>query len=260
MKSEVTKNPQTTDHWTKQYFSEEYYRSLPLAFKSLAAAGQAKLIEVKLNLPPNAHILDVPCGFGRLLVPLAKKGYEITGVDSNASYLQYADEALTRSGVQAALHCQDMHNLSLPTQFDGAICIGSSIGYFSEAEDRRFFEQVYQHLKPSARFLIEIDGYEWLMASAPQRNWFAGENGWVCLTEFVKRDLVAGRVYIEHRFLNLADHTEQHAYVDCRVYTPRELIKLLIQVGFHVIEVTTAEGEAYTTSIPKAIITVEKSA
>src|SRR5215471_14705935 len=46
-------------------------------------------------------LLELACGSGRLLVPLAREGYELTGVDSSASMLKLAQAALEKVGVAA---------------------------------------------------------------------------------------------------------------------------------------------------------------
>ena len=39
---------------------------------------------------PSAEILDVPCGAGRLALPLAERGYRLTGVDQSWEFLGHA--------------------------------------------------------------------------------------------------------------------------------------------------------------------------
>src|SRR5713226_7015309 len=67
----------------------------------------------------NGPVLELACGSGRLLLPLAKDGYEVTGVDTSANMLKLARQRLDHAGV--ASHCalvqQDMCSLSLQ-QFD----------------------------------------------------------------------------------------------------------------------------------------------
>ena len=46
-----------------------------------------------LNLKPGCRILDVPCGNGRLAIPLAERGYKVTGVDITTVLLQEAQSA-----------------------------------------------------------------------------------------------------------------------------------------------------------------------
>src|SRR5207237_5532886 len=44
-------------------------------------------------------LLELACGSGRLLLPLARDGYELTGVDSSATMLKLAQEALEQVGL-----------------------------------------------------------------------------------------------------------------------------------------------------------------
>ncbi len=44
----------------------------------------------------NGPVLELACGSGRLLLPLAEDGYEVTGVDTSASMLSLARQKLQR--------------------------------------------------------------------------------------------------------------------------------------------------------------------
>ncbi|HLG78980.1 MAG TPA: class I SAM-dependent methyltransferase, partial [Ktedonobacteraceae bacterium] len=46
-------------------------------------------------------ILELACGSGRLLLPLAREGYTLTGVDTSAAMLELAQRALEEAGVSA---------------------------------------------------------------------------------------------------------------------------------------------------------------
>ena len=47
---------------------------------------------------PVRQLLEPACGSGRLIVELAKRGYELTGFDLNQSMLDYAERKLCRTG------------------------------------------------------------------------------------------------------------------------------------------------------------------
>lgn len=44
-------------------------------------ARQVDFLEEKLNLKKGEKILDLACGFGRHALELARRGYDVTGVD-----------------------------------------------------------------------------------------------------------------------------------------------------------------------------------
>src|SRR3989440_7827372 len=60
-------------------------------------------------------LLELACGSGRLLVPLAQAGYEVTGIDSSAGMLNLARQGLEAEGVAARCKVgqQDMSTLQL---------------------------------------------------------------------------------------------------------------------------------------------------
>src|SRR6266480_2189897 len=52
------------------------------------------LIKV-LQCEKNSHLLDVPCGNGRLSLELARRGYRVTGVDLAEEFVEEARSAAT---------------------------------------------------------------------------------------------------------------------------------------------------------------------
>src|SRR5579884_273651 len=64
-------------------------------------------------------ILELACGSGRVLLPLAQEGYEITGVDTSAEMLKLARQQVEAAGVaeQCTLVQQDMSKLHLEQKF-----------------------------------------------------------------------------------------------------------------------------------------------
>ena len=66
------------------------------AFRELAASGvdvHGEAAYVAALLPPGARVLDAGCGTGRVGIELARRGFDVVGVDSDASMLQVAREA-----------------------------------------------------------------------------------------------------------------------------------------------------------------------
>jgi SAM-dependent methyltransferase len=62
-------------------------------------------------------VLELACGTGRLLAPLAAAGFATTGVDSSAPMLDRARARLARLGLEAALVQQTLEQLALDGLF-----------------------------------------------------------------------------------------------------------------------------------------------
>jgi SAM-dependent methyltransferase len=93
----------------------------------LFATDTAFLDEV---LPARGRVLDLGCGTGRHLVHLARRGYDVTGVDLSVHMLRRARWKLDREGLDAALFRADIARPG-PVEgapFDACICMFSTLG------------------------------------------------------------------------------------------------------------------------------------
>src|SRR5215469_16494806 len=79
----------------------------------------------------NGPLLELACGSGRLLVPLACNGYALTGVDSSRSMLNLARYALEQAGVaeKCTLVQENMSTMRLVQKFRMAFIALGSFGH-----------------------------------------------------------------------------------------------------------------------------------
>jgi 2-polyprenyl-3-methyl-5-hydroxy-6-metoxy-1,4-benzoquinol methylase len=80
------------------------------------------------------NVLDAGCGTGRFLVPLAKKGFSMTGIDSSRFMLEQAGLKLKRKKLKADLVEIGIEELECESSFDAVICIDSVLCYFKEKD------------------------------------------------------------------------------------------------------------------------------
>lgn len=105
------------------------------------------------------RILELACGSGRVLLPLAQAGYEVTGVDTSDAMLQIARQALTTAGVaqRATLVQQDMRTLKLEQKFRLAfVALGSFAHLTTRKEQREALAAIAAHLSRGATFILDI--------------------------------------------------------------------------------------------------------
>jgi SAM-dependent methyltransferase len=104
-------------------------------------------------------LLELACGSGRLLVPLAREGYALTGVDNSASMLQLAQLALEQAGLaeQCTLVQEKMCALRLGQKFRLAFIALGSFGHVcTRYKQRQTLAAVHQHLIAGGRFILDI--------------------------------------------------------------------------------------------------------
>ncbi|WP_456278216.1 class I SAM-dependent DNA methyltransferase [Bacillus sp. AK128] len=107
----------------------------------------------------NQSILDIGCGTGALSIPLAKKGFNVTGLDLSAEMLSIADEKARNEHVNIQFIQQNMTELTdmEPESFDVIVCFCDSLNYVLEERDvQGTIKGVYELLKPNGLFLFDV--------------------------------------------------------------------------------------------------------
>ena len=142
--------------WWNHFFSGvavDFWRSV---VPPEATQADVDFLWKHLNLAPGARVLDVPCGAGRLALPLAERGCAMTGVDISAEFLDAAREAAAERGLSARFVQADMRRLPTDAPFDAAFCFGNSFGYLDDAGNEAFLRAVAAALAPGGCFALDF--------------------------------------------------------------------------------------------------------
>jgi len=111
-------------------------------------------------------LLDVGCGTGRHIVPLAEKGLQVLGIDTDKEYVSAAREKLRSKGLidKADLVIGDARLLPVRHAFvDVAVCMGNLLGDVGvKKQDRAIIiQQMIAAAKPEAIFIVEFVHRYW---------------------------------------------------------------------------------------------------
>jgi SAM-dependent methyltransferase len=214
--------------WYEDFFGPDYL----VRYVHPETPAQVEAIEKILHLRKGARILDVACGAGRHTTGLAKRGYRVTGYDLSRPLLAEARKAARRAGVKATFVQGDMRRLRFANAFDAAISMFTSFGYFDRSdEDREVLRRIARALKPRGKFLMELFNRDSLVASLPNQNWQARDDGTVVL-EDASFDLLRGRFETRQVVIDRKGTREFTASV--RAYTLAELKEMLDTAGLFV--------------------------
>ncbi|WP_317367095.1 class I SAM-dependent methyltransferase [uncultured Tyzzerella sp.] len=114
-------------------------------------------IWAKFNLNPKL-IADLACGTGNITIPLAKKGYELIGIDNSFQMLAKAREKSIKENVNILYLEQDMQEFELYGTVDCVLSICDSINYILEEDDLlQVFKLVNNYLDPKGLFIFDIN-------------------------------------------------------------------------------------------------------
>jgi SAM-dependent methyltransferase len=97
---------------------------------------------------PVRRVLDLACGTGGPTIELARRGYEVVGVDVNEEVLRIAEAKSRAAGVNIRLVRMDMKSLDLGEVFDAATIFFTSIQYIGPwGELTSFLKKLRKHVK-----------------------------------------------------------------------------------------------------------------
>lgn len=104
----------------------------------------------------NSRILEFCCGTGRLTLPIARDGYDISGVDYTASMLEQAKVKASEAGLEIRFIEADIRTLDLQEKYDLIFIPFNSIHHLYQNEDLfKALSVVKNHLKEGGLFLLD---------------------------------------------------------------------------------------------------------
>jgi SAM-dependent methyltransferase len=103
-------------------------------------------------------VLELACGTGRVLIPIARAGVPVVGVDSSAEMLARAREKLDAvGGLPAKLVEADMRSFALDQKFGLAIVPARSFLHLLTPDDhKRALHNIREHLAESGRLAMNF--------------------------------------------------------------------------------------------------------
>jgi ubiquinone/menaquinone biosynthesis C-methylase UbiE len=153
----LNKHPKNVvQEWWESGFEAEWGKVY--AYKRQDTRMEVEGIIQMLGLPELSSVLDVGCGEGRIAIPLAKRGYRLTGLEFSGDLLKSAAKKAARAGIEIKWIKGDMRRIGMRNRFDSAISIFTSLGYFSDQEgDLQTLISIRQALKKSGKLVLDLE-------------------------------------------------------------------------------------------------------
>jgi cyclopropane fatty-acyl-phospholipid synthase-like methyltransferase len=181
----------------------------------------------ELNLPLGSHILDVGCGTGRHAIELARRGYQVTGVDLSTGMLSEAQRGADKAGVEIDLIHADAARFTSEILFDAAICIcEGAFGLLGSDDDPylhelRILKNIHDALKPDGMFILTALNGMRKMRAATEEAVTQGTFDPLTLVETYSQEIQS-------------EDGNENILLRERGFVPTELILLLLIAGFRV--------------------------
>ena len=100
-------------------------------------------------------VLDLACGTGRMTCEMARRGYDMIGIDGSVDMLS---EAYLKDTAGILYLCQDMREFELYGTVGATLCCLDSLNYLTDDGDlQKVFSLVHNYSDPDALFMFDVN-------------------------------------------------------------------------------------------------------
>jgi len=173
---------------------------------------------------PGGSVLDLGCGAGRTTIDLAKRGFEVTGIDIVDEILKAARSQVAAHNAKVSLFLMDASALGFPDQsFEQALFSFNGFEQIPGRERRkRVIREIYRVLKPGGVLILTARS-----GIAFGRRWLAWI--WMSLRYCLQKLFGYGKVSLD--FGDMVSSYSYHHYM-----SPFSVRRQLRDEGFTVLE------------------------
>jgi SAM-dependent methyltransferase len=147
-----------------QVFGSVYAESYDLFYEDKDYEAECDLVEAIFRRHTGGKVstvLDLGCGTGNHSIPLTRRGYKVTGVDSSPEMLVQAEVKAHAQHNELKRPPQfikgDVRCIALNQSFDAVIMMFAVLGYqLTNPDLSSTLRTVHQHLKPGRLFIFDV--------------------------------------------------------------------------------------------------------
>jgi len=108
-----------------------------------------------MSLEPGTSVLDVGCGPGRHSLALARRGFDVVGVDLSPDFLTLARDAAAAEALPASFVELDVRNVAYDGEFDAVICLcQGGFGLLGGQDDAGVLARIVGAVRPGGAVAV----------------------------------------------------------------------------------------------------------
>lgn len=211
------------------YNKPHYYE---IAFSFVDVKKQADLFEKfikKYSKIKVKRILDIACGPSLQLRELAKRNYEVVGLDLSPQMLNYLKQKAKEENIKIETIKADMINFRLKKRVDFVFIMMGSFGFKNNEELLKHFDCVSNSLKRGGLYLIENMELDWL--NFKPQNWIIKKDEIEVKTNYkLKQKNPLFQTSEENIVLEVNDNGKKLRFIEKRIVKhifPQEFLTLV---------------------------------
>ncbi len=188
-------------------------------------------------------VLDLACGTGNITIPMAKRGYDMIGLDLSCEMLNIARDKAKKEDLDILFLNQDMSDMELYGTVDAMVCALDGVNYLTDPSDlRHLFKLLKNFLDPDGLFIFDIST-EYKLKKTLGENTYVNEEDdiyYVWRSEFFEDEKICE---MELNFFCRDEdgrYRRFDEYQSQRAYLPEEITKIANEENLNVTAVYKA--------------------
>ena len=141
-------------------FAHEYADAYDALYADKRYAAECDLVDQVIHrygVGTVRRILDLGCGTGGHAIPLAARGYDVTGVDRSAEMLRHARAKEEKAKVSVRWIEADVRSIEIGERFDAVLLMFAVLSYQSSNDDvLATLRTVRRHLRPGGLVVFDV--------------------------------------------------------------------------------------------------------
>ncbi|KKI91714.1 SAM-dependent methyltransferase [Bacillus sp. SA1-12] len=209
------------------------------------------------------NIIDFGCGPGLYCERLAKRGYDVTGVDFSENSIKYAKDSAKDKGLDIKYRNENYLYLTNENQYDFATLIYCDYGALAPNDRKKLLQNICRSLIKGGSFLLDVFTEHKYNVFSEGNNWYLRDEGgfwspesYIELTQNLKYD---GYISLEQTTVITKQKTETY-YIWNQYFTKEMILGELEEAGFTLISIyNDVTGEEYQEGNDTMALLLEKS-
>ncbi|WP_158438273.1 class I SAM-dependent methyltransferase [Natranaerobius thermophilus] len=248
--------------WSDELYVKYYLEMMDEKYPESQTEREANFIEGAINLFYGDKLLDLCSGSGRHAISMAKRGYQVMGLDLSNGLVEASKRRASESSVKDQVDfiqgdVRKLHKLKLETNFKAAYCLATVGFHMTDQDFNNMLTGVYHLLDPGGYLIIDVINRENLLREFNEKDWTKTRGGYTRLRK-TKFDFKSSCT-INQKYLKTPDGEEEIYYQWMRTYTLKEMVTFLENNGLNYHKVYgNFKRTAYSINSPRMIVVANK--